>query len=548
MLKALQLYTHTHTHTHTDALDKNKNKKIYERDIYENASNCCAEIKKEYQIKLNVVGVGVPKGITDLYSHVRSNNSEMLDDPFIKQKHTNKPLSNNQKSNIKFPTSNSAITLVALVITVIVLLILAGVTLNMLIGENGIIAKAQLAKEKTNEAQQVEEEQLKNLEKYLNGNTSNLPENTSDTEAGTIVKTPENWNTKTARYISTSNGVEITGQTEVATVYAVATGNGETVPVPYEFYYVGGTKSSGVVISDNPNDKDKYKGQEDVGKDLQGNQFVWIPCSASEYTKRDWGYSDNSWDNTTLASEKTQIQKYGGFYIGRYEAGTSEVELTSGKKIGDEQLSASAWKNSSYIVGNTTKSSKPTSKANEIPYYYSDLNTAVQMSEKMYNTNYVNSGLITGTQWDLMINFMSNETDKSIENAGNSEKYKDLKANCDWGNYNNTTLSNCTGKYCIASASSTTAWEDNTTGSNRQSTYVILTTGSTEEVKKKNLYDVAGNLWEWTQESVSSSSYYMIRGGSFWSAYASNPACQRANTTDSNANATFGFRVVLYIK
>ena len=59
--------------------------------------------------------------------------------------------------------NNSAITLVALVITVIVLLILAGVTLNMLMGENGIIAKAQLAKEKTNEAQQVEEEQLKNL-------------------------------------------------------------------------------------------------------------------------------------------------------------------------------------------------------------------------------------------------------------------------------------------------------------------------------------------------------------------------------------------------
>lgn len=99
-----------YTHTHTDALDNNKNKKIYGRDIYENASN--------YGVQ-----------------------------------------------------NNSAITLVALVITVIVLLILAGVTLNMLMGENGIINKAQLAKEKTNESQEQEMENLKNLENEITTRT-----------------------------------------------------------------------------------------------------------------------------------------------------------------------------------------------------------------------------------------------------------------------------------------------------------------------------------------------------------------------------------------
>lgn len=64
--------------------------------------------------------------------------------------------------------SNYAITLIALIITIIVLLILAGVTLNMLMGENGIIKKAQLAKEKTNEAQSEEEKNLKNLEDIIN--------------------------------------------------------------------------------------------------------------------------------------------------------------------------------------------------------------------------------------------------------------------------------------------------------------------------------------------------------------------------------------------
>ena len=70
--------------------------------------------------KSNVVGVGVP------------------DDPLKKKKHTNKSLSNIPTSNIKFPTSNSAITLIALIITIIVLLILAGVTLNMVMGEKGL--------------------------------------------------------------------------------------------------------------------------------------------------------------------------------------------------------------------------------------------------------------------------------------------------------------------------------------------------------------------------------------------------------------------------
>ena len=62
-----------------------------------------------------------------------------------------------QTSNLGFPTSNTAITLVALVITIIVLLILAGITINMVVGENGIFAKATNAKNKTEVAQYEEE-------------------------------------------------------------------------------------------------------------------------------------------------------------------------------------------------------------------------------------------------------------------------------------------------------------------------------------------------------------------------------------------------------
>lgn len=63
--------------------------------------------------------------------------------------------------------SNAAITLIALIITIIILLILAGITLTMVMGDNGIIKKAQIAKEKTNEEQQLEEEKLNDIQNTL---------------------------------------------------------------------------------------------------------------------------------------------------------------------------------------------------------------------------------------------------------------------------------------------------------------------------------------------------------------------------------------------
>lgn len=171
----------------------------------------------------------------------------------------------------------------------------------------------------------------------------------------------------------------------------------------------------------------------------------------------------------------------------------------------------------------------------------------------MYNNNYVNSGLITGTQWDVMINFISDETEKSEKEASNTKKYEDLKTNCKWGNYKNTTLNSCEGKYCTIdeNGSMMSEWKENTNKTNREGTYyTILTTGATEEVKKKNLYDIAGNLWECTQEIAGTAgTYTMLRGGSFFNDYTVRPACSRMGATFAYADGTTtGFRPVLYIK
>lgn len=117
-------------------------------------------LKKINKIKLDVVGGGV------------------LDDPKTRQKYINTSMSNVPSSNIQGPTSNTAITLVALVITIIVLLILAGITINMVVGENGIFAKATGAKNKTEVAQYEEELRMCVLElqadEAANGTTFNM--------------------------------------------------------------------------------------------------------------------------------------------------------------------------------------------------------------------------------------------------------------------------------------------------------------------------------------------------------------------------------------
>ena len=87
----------------------------------------------------DAVGVGVP------------------DDPQTEQKYINIIMSN-------IPTSNAAITLIALIITIIILLILSGVTLSMVIGESGILGKAKVAREETNKSQALEQVKLKVLE------------------------------------------------------------------------------------------------------------------------------------------------------------------------------------------------------------------------------------------------------------------------------------------------------------------------------------------------------------------------------------------------
>ena len=137
---------------------------------------------------------------------------------------------------------------------------------------------------------------------------------------------PDNWQTITPNYVSLDDGSIVTKSTKVATVYAVSVGGGNTVPIPKDFYYIGGTLDTGVVISSEYADSyEKNKRDMTSHSDainLIGNQFVWIPCTVSEYKKSNWasgsqgnqtGRSNCYWGTETNGAELVQIKKYGGF-------------------------------------------------------------------------------------------------------------------------------------------------------------------------------------------------------------------------------------------
>jgi len=486
------------------------------------------------------------------------------------------------KRRVKKLECTCAITLISLVITIIILIILAGVGINLSLGENGLFNKAKYAKDKYLNAQELEQQQLNEPYEEL-GLLGDLPENTPETNAGTIVKMPSNWETSTPYYVSTETGKEVISSKKVASVYAVSTGDGKTVPVPLSFYYVGGNYNTGVVISDNKEDKyeqGKDKTTHEYAPKLKGNQFVWIPCALSDYHKIDWGKDNAKWDMETYASEYTQIEKYNGFYIGRYEAGVGT--LNEEKKANNETdpfdysvtfdenaslfnsvniqtgINNWGWQNYNFTARRegtpvTTGSNKATGnvvvKANSIPYYHSDYYTATEMSRRLYSDNsYVQSGLVTGTQWDMMLKYM-----KEIGNV-------DITTSS-WGNYDNVSLSNLRGYYTNVTYSTSATTVGATNGfkscenlpntNSGTSSLILLTTGSTEQVKKMNLYDVAGNLWEWTEETVWWNNYYdvySVRGGAFGNSYTTDPVCCHGRYISTSADAYRGFRVALYIK
>ena len=391
---------------------------------------------------------------------------------------------------------NKGITLIALIITIIILLILVGVSINLAI-KGDLFGSAQKAVSGTNDKTAQEQTRVDELM----GELGRVEEQQrQDNLPGTRV-------TENTKYIS----------------------NGKTAWIPKGFT-VSGIKSeqsidNGLVIYDIPEGTTPDWTNPDSVKTAY-NQFVWIPVevkstdtenSIASFKRSVWQdnarVTDNTQSSTSFPSSSStwsdytepysydttnnydqtngitnqiteltkSIYKYGGFYIGRYEAGSTTERTSSSSQTAE------------FVV-----------QQDKYPYNYvkwgtsmSDVSEgAVYLCNNLYsstNTNYgATSMLCTGASWDSMLEFIKD----SNHNVTDSTT---------WGNYKNSK----TYKVYRGSLYSNSAWglANTTTGTDvTENSSILLSTGTAERNSSKNIYDIAGNCFEWTTESYSSNS------------------------------------------
>ena len=368
---------------------------------------------------------------------------------------------------------NKGITLVALVITIIILLILAGISISTLTN-TGIFEKAKDAKEKSEVAEKQQSEILDSYEKELNKYTSdNLEENI---------------------------GVKFEKNTELHDK------NGAKIIVPAGFKVV------------NTDDLTVEKGI--VVEDSKRNQYVWIPCTTEDsksqlqFKRTEWGVEDDggtkaSKDELTLTcpenysdngltyavvneivaqvkAEKDSVRRNGGYYIGRYE-------------VGDE--------NGTAVI-----------KADQTPMASIIWSTAYSKAKGIGGGPGATTYLCSSYAWDTAINF--------IQNNGfpNYAKAREDSYNENWVDKN---VKDSKGNIIKAANKAER-----------------LPTGKT--TPKCNIYDMGGNVSEFTTEVMPSTSEPLVlRGGYF---YYSGPAGRRIDTATSDASSLGGLRATLFLK
>lgn len=419
---------------------------------------------------------------------------------------------------------NKGVTLIALAVTIVVMLILAGVTISVLNGENGIVKQAQKAKEESKikelkekvridiAGKRVEningELRVSVLKEILDKYFDNVPVETQITSE-TELKAKEEYG-KYEMKISDIDVGEITYETSYTIFKDV---NGEQVPIP-----------EGYIVSENSDENIVNKGL--VISDSRGNEYVWISCTVDsssnklQYKRTEWGVEKDGTDNSRaikdeltlkdidvtysktdtdngineeiskeivaqINAEKESIKKYGGYYIGRYEVGKD---------------------NKTAVI-----------KAEQEPYVNIKWSKAYELAKGIGGGEGATTYLCSSYSWDTAINFIQNTTGKNYATSI-------IGFN---GNWKSQEVKDSSGKVIKP-----------------VNTAQRLNTGLTTALC--NIYDMGGNVGEFTTElNPGTSETVVLRGGSYNYDF---PAGYRWDSNSGYASSYYGFRATLFLK
>ena len=396
---------------------------------------------------------------------------------------------------------NKGITLVALVVTIVVLLILAGVSINLVLGDNGIINKAKEAQRKSAEASQNDligmNELAQQLEEQINGSTGSGSGNGGAGGSGTGTKVPAEATAETAPYFPDNTFTKKEGTIDTGLVIQDANGNEYVwVVVPKRLYNNTNYNSNNAKKPSSSTDYSniEYCLQQYTATYRKGtiNSDVYYPDD-----KNVGWFADATAYNNLKNSMLKSVYENGGFYVGRYEAGIGTNRTSNTDKNSDGK----------YIMPSTA----PVSKADAYPYTYVTRTQAQNLAKSISNGKSYTSNIMFGVQWDLVIAFMSKDTTKITSTDILTKNSATI------GNYADSEFQlNQKGKYVtVSSWTLSSTWNlatiatTNFVDSNRnklQSHYgngILVTTGTSEQNKVMNIYDVAGNVAEWTLEKNS---------------------------------------------
>ena len=425
------------------------------------------------------------------------------------------------------------ITLVALVITVIIIIILTTVAINFAFGDNGLINRAEQARDFYANDTKYTEESMSNVESYLEGM---LPGGSGDggdepdvPEEPTL---PDGWDGDKVTPEESSDGVTVpvpigytaskaTGETSVNDGFVIYEGTEEVNDGNVDEAKTSRNQFVWIPVPDISQIANQTSGTDNNGRqNYQGKLYDFSLTGATEKTSYGQGTTSyrepdivTDYDGTdaainasyfaeaisssmTGAQFRTQLQEefnemiesvdtYGGFYIGRYETGNLESNITTEPVVVKENESIS-----------------------KVNWYY-----MYQNSKKVAANSNVVSTMIWGSMWDRTLIWLTETGDKT---------YAEIDDSTTWGNYNDN--------------------EEEAAGSKQP-------TGTSEAWKVNNIYDLAGNVDEWTLEAGSTNGRFR-RGGSGDSVGSSTPVSNRDFYVNGPSYIYIysGTRSALYVK